>query len=83
MLKLILRRFGIMLLTMVCMSFLVFAALEGNPDSIALKARGQFSTMPSRGLGWWKKIIIFQLPVMMNQENKRFWIKAMCCMKLQ
>lgn len=49
MLKLILRRFGIMLLTMVCMSFLVFAALEGNPDSIALKARGQFSTMPSRG----------------------------------
>ena len=59
MLKLILRRFGIMLLTMVCMSFLVFAALEGNPDSIALKARGQFSTMPSRGAWLVKKIIIF------------------------
>ena len=60
MLKLILRRFGIMLLTMVCMSFLVFAALEGNPDSIALKARGQFSTMPStRGLVGGRKLLYF------------------------
>ena len=48
MIALILRRFGIMLLTMLTMSLLVFAALEGNPDSIALKAKGQFSTMPSR-----------------------------------
>lgn len=48
MLALILRRLGIMLLTMLVMSFLVFAALETNPDGIALKAKGQFSTMPSR-----------------------------------
>ncbi|MGI9298081.1 MAG: ABC transporter permease [Gammaproteobacteria bacterium] len=48
MFALILRRLGIMLLTMVAMSFLVFAALESNPDGIALKAKGQFSTMPSR-----------------------------------
>lgn len=48
MIALIIRRIGIMLLTMLTMSFLVFAALEGNPDSIALKAKGQFSTMPSR-----------------------------------
>ncbi|MGU9952163.1 MAG: ABC transporter permease [Gammaproteobacteria bacterium WSBS_2016_MAG_OTU1] len=48
MLTLILRRIGIMLLTMLAMSFSVFVALETNPDGIALKARGQFSTMTSR-----------------------------------
>ena len=48
MFALILRRLGIMLLTMLAMSFLVFASLETNPDGIALKAKGQFSTMPSR-----------------------------------
>ena len=48
MLKLILRRTGIMLLTMLMVSFLVFSALETNPDGVARKARGQFSTMPSR-----------------------------------
>ena len=48
MFALIVRRLGIMALTMLCMSFVVFAALETNPDGIALKAKGQFSTMPSR-----------------------------------
>ena len=41
-------RLGIMALTMLCMSFVVFACLETNPDGVALKAKGQFSTMPSR-----------------------------------
>ncbi|MGI9307134.1 MAG: ABC transporter permease [Gammaproteobacteria bacterium] len=48
MLALILRRLGIMLLTMLSMSFIVFAALERNPDGVALKAQGQFSLITSR-----------------------------------
>lgn len=48
MLALIIRRIGIMILTMLVMAFVVFAAVETNPDGIALKAKGQFSTAPSR-----------------------------------
>ena len=48
MLVLIIRRLGILILTMLAMSFTVFAALETNPDGVAVKARGQFSTKPSR-----------------------------------
>lgn len=37
-----------MVLTMVCMSFLVFAAVERDPDGIARKAEGQFTTAAQR-----------------------------------
>ena len=55
MLALVLRRLGIMLLTMMTMSFLVFTALETNPDGIAVKAKGQFSTITSRAAWLVKK----------------------------
>ena len=55
MIALISRRLGIMMLTMLAMSFLVFAALETNPDGIALKAKGQFSTITSRAAWLVKK----------------------------
>ncbi|MGI9338958.1 MAG: ABC transporter permease [Gammaproteobacteria bacterium] len=48
MLALIIRRIGILALTMVAMSFLVFAAVERNPDGIARKAEGQFTTAAQR-----------------------------------
>ena len=48
MLTLILRRVGLMALTMVAMSLLVFAAVETNPDGIARKALGQFTTAAQR-----------------------------------
>ena len=48
MIALIIRRMGIMALTMLAMSFLVFAAVERNPDGIARKAEGQFTTAAQR-----------------------------------
>ena len=48
MLALIIRRIGIMALTMLTMSFLVFTAVERNPDGIARKAEGQFTTAAQR-----------------------------------
>ena len=55
MLALIIRRIGIMLLTMLSMSFLVFVAVERNPDGIALKAEGQFTTAAQRAAWLVKK----------------------------
>lgn len=48
---LILRRIGILLLTMLAMSATVFAVLETNPDGLARKAIGQFSTAAQR-IAW-------------------------------
>lgn len=48
MLLLILRRLGILLLTMLAMSLTVFAVLESNPEGLARKAIGQFSTLAQR-----------------------------------
>lgn len=45
---LIIRRLVLMVLTMVVMSFLVFTALEVNPDGVARKAIGQFTTYAQR-----------------------------------
>lgn len=48
MIALIARRIGVMALTMIAMSLLVFAAVEISPDGIARKALGQFTTAPQR-----------------------------------
>ncbi len=48
MLLTLLRRFTLMVLTMVTMSLAVFAILETNPEGVALKAIGQFSTAAQR-----------------------------------
>lgn len=51
MLVLIVRRIVLMLLTMLVMSFIVFAAVEVNPDGTARKAIGQFTTVAQR-IAW-------------------------------
>lgn len=48
---LILRRLGLMLLTMAAMSGIVFLVLELDPEGVARKALGQFST-PEQRLVW-------------------------------
>ncbi len=48
MLLLILRRFSVLVLTMLAMSLMVFAVLETNPEGLARKAIGQFSTVAQR-----------------------------------
>ena len=48
---LILRRLGLMLLTMLSMSGIVFLVLELDPEGVARKALGQFST-PEQRLVW-------------------------------
>lgn len=48
MVALIIRRLLLMVLTMLVMSFLVFTALEVNPDGVARKAIGQFTTYAQR-----------------------------------
>lgn len=48
MLLLILRRIGILMLTMLAMSATIFAVLETNPEGLARKAIGQFSTLAQR-----------------------------------
>jgi peptide/nickel transport system permease protein len=48
---LIARRIGVMLLIMLTVSITLFALLESNPDGIARKARGQFTTLPQR-MAW-------------------------------
>lgn len=51
MLLLIARRIGILLLTMLAMSLLIFLILEANPEGLARKAIGQFSTLAQR-IAW-------------------------------
>ena len=51
MISLIFRRIGLMLMTMVTLSFIVFLILELDPDGVARKALGQFST-PEQRLIW-------------------------------
>lgn len=51
MFALIIRRLGVLLLTMLAMSFIVFASLEINPDGVARKAIGQFTTIAQR-MAW-------------------------------
>ena len=51
MIALIIRRLGVLLLTMLAMSFVVFVSLEINPDGVARKAIGQFTTVAQR-MAW-------------------------------
>ena len=51
MVTLLLRRLLLMVLTMLVMSFLVFVAVEVNPDGTARKAIGQFTTVAQR-MAW-------------------------------
>lgn len=51
MLVLLARRLVLMVLTMLVMSFLVFAAVEVSPDGTARKAIGQFTTIAQR-MAW-------------------------------
>ena len=50
MIRLIVRRFGIMLLTMFVVSVILFLALELNIDSVAIKVLGPYSSEEQRQL---------------------------------
>lgn len=71
MLKVLTRRLGRMALTMLAMSFAVFAIVENNPDGVALKAIGQFSTAAQRAAWLAREDYYLQVPLSERAEYER------------